>query len=329
MRPPVRPALALAAALLIAAAGGRLAGAQVHGGHPLPPRPRPLHARVAEADLVVVAHVREVDAGRIRVDGARALVGTAPERFEVKRSPTDPPPLGPGDRAILPLRGARPPYVLVDRPLETIRLADAVQEERWSGAVRAVAEAVADPARLPPLYVDWLLQGPDTLRELGLQGLLDPSAAFQPLGDAFQADLAARAFDRSLPAEGRGSAAGLAALSPAGAARLLAGIPSRDDPAEPSISQAALRGGVHHGSAGLGAALRRCLATPDAALRLAGLEAAGLLDAPLPADLRAAVARIAEADADDAVRERARAVLAAASPDPGADTAGERVPPPG
>jgi hypothetical protein len=277
----------------------------------MPARPRPLHARLAEADLAVVASVREVDEGRIRVEAARALVGSAPERFEVKRSPSEPPPLAPGDRAILLLRGARPPYVLVDRPQETIRLADAAQEERWSAAVRAVAEADSDPAGLPALYVDWLLHGPDTLRDLGLQGLLDESAPFQPLGDAFHERLARQAFDRVLPVEGRRSAAAVAVLSPAGSEVVLAGIPSADDPAEPLLSEAALRAGIYHHSAGLAAAMRRSLASPDAALRRAGVDAAGLLEEPLSAELRDAVARLAEADADETVRGRAKQVLEA------------------
>ena len=94
----------------------------------------------------------------------------------MKRSPISPPPLATGDRALLLLRGDRPPYVFADRPSEVIRLSDAAMTARWQEAVREVIARRSEPAALVPVYLDWVDRGPETLREIGRSSLLDLAA---------------------------------------------------------------------------------------------------------------------------------------------------------
>jgi hypothetical protein len=145
-------------------------------GHPLPPGLRPFHERVAGVDVAALVRVTRVGEGRIEVVREEALAGAAPERFEVKRSPLAPPPLAAGDRALLLLRGERPPYVFADQPSEVIRLEGDAMAARWSDAVRQVVAHRGAPARLVPVYLDWIDEGPATLREIGRSSLLDLAA---------------------------------------------------------------------------------------------------------------------------------------------------------
>jgi hypothetical protein len=163
VRPHLLPGLLLACA---AAAGAQPIL------HPVPFGPRPLHVRLAGAELVAVVQVERVAEGRIALRLEDALAGAPPEAFEVKRSPLRPPPLATGDRALLLLRGARPPYVLADKPAEVIRLSDDAMAARWSAAVRAVLAAQGDPAALVAVYEEWVANGPASLRDLGSAGLL-------------------------------------------------------------------------------------------------------------------------------------------------------------
>src|SRR5262245_33454585 len=105
----VRPQRLLGLVLGAAAA----AGAQPIG-HGLPPPLRSCHERLAAADVVAVVRVERVDPGRIALRLEAALASAPPAAFEAKRSPLHPPPLASGDRALLLLRGDRPPYVLTD-----------------------------------------------------------------------------------------------------------------------------------------------------------------------------------------------------------------------
>jgi hypothetical protein len=153
-------------------------------GHPGIPGRRPLHERLAGADLVAVVRVERIDAGRIAVTRQDLLAGKAPEAFEVKRSPLRPPPLATGDRALLLLRGARPPYVLADEAAEVIRLSDDAMAARWTAAVRAVLAKREDPVALRAIYREWVENGPASLADLGAAGLraLDPDGPFGSLG---------------------------------------------------------------------------------------------------------------------------------------------------
>jgi hypothetical protein len=165
-------------------------------GHPMPPGLRPFHERLAQADVAVVVRVERVDEGRIAVVREEVVAGAAPERFEVKRSPLAPPPLASGDRALLLLRGDRPPYVLADPPAEVIRLEGDAMAARWSGAVRQVAAWRTEPARLVPVYADWVEAGPETLREIGLASLRDLAVERPELSPAIDRALAASKVER-------------------------------------------------------------------------------------------------------------------------------------
>lgn len=157
----------LPAAIALALALAGPAAAQ----HPGMTGPRPLHQRLAAADVVAVVEVEQIEAGRIAVERRDLLAGEAPESFEVKRSPLRPPPLATGDRALLLLRGARPPYVLADEPAEVIRLSDDTMTARWTEATRAVLASRDDRAALVAIYTGWIEEGPASLADLGRAGL--------------------------------------------------------------------------------------------------------------------------------------------------------------
>jgi hypothetical protein len=162
VRPHLLPALVLAL-------GGAAAAQPI--GHPFPPAPRAFHVRLAAAAVVAVVRVERVAEGRIALRLEQALFGSPPGSFEVKRSPQRPPPLATGDRALLLLRGDRPPYVLADEPSEVIRLADDAMAARWSGAASQALAAQTDPEALAAVYADWVEHGPASLRDLGAAGL--------------------------------------------------------------------------------------------------------------------------------------------------------------
>jgi hypothetical protein len=154
----------------LALALGAAAGAQPIV-HPLPPGPRAFHARLAAADVMAVVRVERISEGRVALRLEDALLGSPPGAFEVKRSPLRPPPLATGDRALLLLRGDRPPYVLADEPSEVIRLSDDAMAARWSAAARAVLASRDDARALAAVYEDWTRHGPASLRDLGAAGL--------------------------------------------------------------------------------------------------------------------------------------------------------------
>ncbi len=161
-------------------------------GHPVPPSLRPFHERVAEVEVAAVVRVEQIDEGRISVRREAVVAGAPPERFAVKRSPLDPPPLATGDRALLLLRGSRPPYVFADRPSEVIRLSDDAMAARWQQAVREVITLRGQPARLVPVYLDWLDAGPETLREIGRSSLLDLATKHTELREKITRELTER-----------------------------------------------------------------------------------------------------------------------------------------
>lgn len=304
------PALLLGLLLALAPRG---AGAQ---GHPIPPSARPLHARLALADVVVVAAIESVETGRIGVAVERLLLGDAPERFLVKRSPTQPPPLAPGERAVLLLRGARPPYVLVDEPRETIRLVGEANAERWPSAIAAVLERRDDPAGLVDLYVRWMDEGPATLRDLGAKALADRSAPFQPLPDELLIERADAALDPALSIEARRAAALLALRSPAATERMLVEPVADDaDEAELSIAMLSLQGGALHRSPGFVPALLRALAHDSTPLQLNASRLAASLRADPPPEVVTSLEQVvAETSDAELRREAARTLTALGAP---------------
>ena len=326
----IRTQLAVVAALGFALACPLPASAQ--GGHPMPRVLRPLHERLAEADLAVIATIGEIRPDRIELLSPTALVGDVTDPAELKRAPSAPLPLASGDRALLLLAGARSPYVAVDRPRETIRLADADAEARWREAIRVLDSSRDDPDAWVRLYDGWLDSGPGSLRDLALVSLADPEAAYQPLPDALFVARADAAWDPERDGEARLASARLAALRPSGAARLTARA-ARCDPDAPGgvveiSALAALRLGAPGRDAAAGrpgapkkdaatvrlrapdreAAALCSLGHPDAAVRAAALREIGRTGAPSEAVERR-VRELATDDEDAHVREAARLAL--------------------
>jgi len=105
-----------------------------------------------------------VTLGGIVVTAVPVVDGVA-ARFERKRKPSAPLPLAVGDRAIVLLRGARSPDLVVDSRDHMIRAADDTAAGRCSATIRAVATAQGDPAKPLPLDLSWGESG-----LLGLRG---------------------------------------------------------------------------------------------------------------------------------------------------------------
>ena len=182
---------------------------------------RPLLARLDLADAVAIASVERVELGRVHLRDAEVLIGSVPGSFELKRAPSSPPPLAPGERALLLLRGARSPYLLVDAPAELRKLPDAAAEGRWRGAVLALSEKRGDPALLE-LYLAWLDPAAPDLARAAVLGLDDPMAPFHPLPVAALLRLARFAGDARAELELRRAAHFLVGRSLADQGQLLA-----------------------------------------------------------------------------------------------------------
>lgn len=285
--------------------------AQAAAQHPVAVGARPAHARLAAADVVAVATVEQVDDGRIWLRDARALYGEPGPRFQVKRSPARPPPLAEGDRALLLLRGARPPYVLVDGPDETIRLADPAAEARWVEAFEGWLRVRERPAAWPALYADWIERGPETLRDLAVDSLGDAKAPFQPLPAGFAARLGDEAWDTARPLPVRRAAAAVARRTAPGATRLVAGFVRASGAPDADLSVAAVALAALLGGPESDAAFLRGLGHADAEVRRAVLRALeGGGPAPAPA-VRERVADLARGDPESWLRAEAERVLAA------------------
>jgi hypothetical protein len=240
--------------------------------HPLPRGPRPLHARLEQASVVAVGTVAEVDEGRIGIRDAAALRGEPGSSFEVKRSPLAPPPLEAGTRAVLFLRGARSPYLLVDDPAELVVLGDDDEVVAWERALRALLNAEDDPGALLGLYVDWLTSSPESLRTAAVQALPDPDAPFLPIGPGAARTLVRVALDAQATSAARRAAALVAASDPDGRAALVRAVPERAE--RPELVDIALRAGAAAGTPGETEAIGRALAHPDPDVRRAALRAA-------------------------------------------------------
>ena len=287
---PIRPALLVTIALLYLAPPAR-------AQHPLPSAGRPLHVRIAAADVVAVATIGRIDEGRIEVRDATILRGTAPKTFEIKRSPGRPPPFVTGGPAVLLLRGARPPYVLVDEPREVILPSDAVAARRWTDALHALFDAGADPDALLHTYLLWLDGDDETLREAAAAALSDARAPFLPLGAADAVDRARAATDPRRGAANRRVSALLAATHPAGADALLSAIPGAAE--DPRVVATALRATTNAPRELREAAMLRALGHEDREIRRAALLSAPLVWTPA---VSAKVREIAASDPDPGVR---------------------------
>jgi hypothetical protein len=262
--------------------------------HPLPQGPRPLHTRIAESDVVAVGTIGPITNGRVEIRDATVLRGTAPATFAIKRSPAKSPPFVTGVPAVLLLRGARSPYVLVDEPREVVLLRDAADAKRWSSALQALFDASADPNQLLHIYLAWLDGDDENLREAAGAALTDFRAPFLPLGRDDALVRATAAVDPHRATTTRRVSAQLAMTQTDGAAALVEGIPG--NAADPQVVATALRGPAVERERRV-AALLRALADDERDVRRAALFATPLLWTD------AVAARVAE--------------LAAHDPDPG------------
>jgi hypothetical protein len=266
-----------------------------HAQHPLPQGPRPLHLRIAESDVVAVGTIGPITDGRIEIRNATVLRGAAPAAFAIKRSPAKSPLFVTGVPAVLLLRGARSPYVLVDEPREIVLLRDAADAKRWSSALQALSDASADPNRLFQIYLAWLDGDDENLREAAGAALTDSRAPFPPLARDAALVRAAAAVDPHRAATARRVSAQLAMTQSDGAAALVTAIPG--SAADPQVVAAALHGASVDRELRV-AALLRALADEEHDVRRVALFAAPLLWTD------AVAAKVAE--------------LAAQDPDPGA-----------
>lgn len=305
---PVRGHRALRRLLICVALAAGFA-APGNAQHPGVPHDRSLAARLALADAIAIATVLREEPGRLDCGEVRVLEGSLPESFAVKRAPSAPPPLGVGDRAIFLLRGARPPYVLVDQPKETIRLADAAAEERWADAISGWLAVRDRPAAWPALYAGWIDDGPDTLRELAVNGLSDPAAPFQPIPEATAAAYGDLAWDAARPISARRAYALLASLTQPGSDRLVEGFRAAPLDCDPEVAAAALRA-VQRRPATASAVVARALDHSDAEVRRAALHAAQLLRDRADPELRTRIERVSREDTESWLRAEAERTLA-------------------
>jgi len=289
--------LRIAAVLVLALALAPIARAQ----HPFLPGPRPLHVRIAAADLVAVGMVGPIRDDRVEIRGATVLRGDAAASFEIKRSPAKPLPFATGVPAVLLLRGARSPYVLVDEPREIVLLRDAADARRWTEALQALEAASAEPKRLLQIYLAWLDADDETLRDAAGAALSDSDAAFLPLGRDDALLRARAALDPTRAAPTRRVSAMLAVTQADGAAALVEGIPG--EAADPQVIATALRAAIPVAREQRAAALLRALADEERDVRRAALDAAPALWTDAVA---AKVAEIAASDPDPRARADAQ-----------------------
>ena len=273
--------------------------------HPLPPGPRPLHLRIAAADIVAVGMVGAITDGRVEIRDATVLRGDAPASFEIKRSPAKPLPFATGVPAVLLLRGARSPYVLVDEPREIVLLRDAADATRWTAALQALEAASAEPNRLLQIYLAWLDGDDENLRDAAGAALSDFRAPFLPLGREDALLRARAALDPKRAAPTRRVSALLAVTQADGAAALVEGIPG--EAADPQVIATALRAVIPVAREQRVAALLRALADEERDVRRAALNAAPTLWTDAVA---ARVATMATSDPDPQARADAQSAKA-------------------
>jgi len=269
--------------------------------HPLPQGSRPLHVRIAAADVVAVGMVGPITDGRVEIRDATVLRGDAPASFEIKRSPAKSLPFATGVPAVLLLRGARSPYVLVDEPREIVLLRDTADAKRWTEALQALEAASADPNRLLQIYLAWLDGDDETLRDAAGAALADFRAPFLPLGREDALLRAHAALDPTRAASTRRVSALLAVTQADGAAALVEGIPGQG--ADPQVIAIALRAAVSVAREQRVAALLRALADEERDVRRAALAAAPALWTDAVA---AKVTELAASDPDPRARADAQ-----------------------
>jgi len=296
-----RPLLPLALLAILGLAGA--ARAQ----HGMPVGARPLHLRLAEADVVAIATVADVGEGRVELRDAAILRGEAPAAFQLKRAPSQEIPYAVGLTLLLPLRGARAPYVLVDDAREIVVLRDAAAADAWREAVPALLAAGSDHDALLATYLGWLDGRQEGLREAAAAAVLDPRSELVPVSPERSVERAGAALDPAAPAPARRVSAILAGARAEGASALLPVL--RDPAADPQVVETALRGAVQFRLAGLDDALLAGLEhdNPEvrrAAVRFAAASGSATAQVRLPA--------LAAHDPDEGVRREAEEAMGGA-----------------
>ncbi len=303
--------LVCALGLLAAQAIGQVPAADERrpSPHGLRPGPRPLQTRLALGDAVVLVVVDAVGEGRIRVRDAVALVGRTDSSFEIKRSPLSPPLLVPDESALLVLKGARSPYLLIDEAREIVHLEGDTDWQRWTRAVAELVATQADGGDLLELYAAWLEGEAKDLREEAVGAVADPRTGFIPLPERFVAGRVASALDPRKPTGVRSASAYLATLDRAGSERLLAVLagPEGGAIANAELITLTLRAGLGFRMEATRDLLLRSLAHPDVAVRRAALTFAPFVAAD--AALHEALARIARDEVDSDVKAQAQRAL--------------------
>jgi len=281
------------------------------------PPPRPLPLRLAQADAVAIASVEEVGVGRIRFGEARGLLGGPPPRFEVKRAPSSPPDVAPGDRLLLLLRGARSPYLLVDRPDEIPRIRAASEEGAWSEALGGLQHALAADATSSQARVlaRWLEAEGSSLQREAAISLADEAIDVGALPDErFErlAELAAGAEDATL----RRAAARAAVRNAAGRRHLLARLPGEDPQVLITglVASLSLDGADARTIPACTDVALRALRDPHAELREAALRSSAAL--ARDRRVRAEIVRIAAEDPETPLRDLARRLMHATADSP-------------
>ncbi len=301
MRPGFAPPLLVAVLL-----GSLALAAPARAQHGMAGGPRPLHLQLAEADVIAIGTVEAMSEGRVTIGEAVVLRGEAQPRFELKRAPSRKIPFAVGVSLLLPLRGAREPYVLVDDARELVSLRDAAAVTAWRSGIDVLLAAGGDREALTDVYVAWLDGDDDALRETAGAALLDPRARLLPVSPDRAVARARAALDPELPLAARRLSAILAGGRAEGTAAMLADFPAASLDAQ--VLETALRNGVHWRVDGVEDALLRALDDGRPALRRAVVK---LIEASGSPRGLARLPDIAAHDADEGVRREALAVLGA------------------
>jgi hypothetical protein len=268
---------------------------------------RPLHLRLADADVVAIATVADLDEGRVSLRDAVVLRGEAAPAFELKRAPSKEIPYAAGLRLVLPLRGARSPYVLVDDARELIVLRDDASAAAWRDALPALLAAGDDRDALLTVYLGWLDGGDESLREAAAATLLDPRAELVPVSLESAVERAGAALDPALAPPARRVSAILAGGRPEGASALVEGALRTPD-ADSQDVETALRSAVHWKLPGRDDALLVGLAHRDPTVRRSAVK---LVESSESAPGLARLPVLGESDPDEGVRREVEKVLSA------------------
>ena len=285
-----------------------LAAGEATSQHPVLPLPRPLDARVELSDVITLGEVTAVAPDRLRVRRpGPALLGTAPEEFEVKISSGERGLYEVGDLETFFLRGARSPYVHADEIRERIRPEEPGATRRLAAALVDFVAAREDPERMLALHLEWLAAPDAVLQQLAVRAFLLGKPPFGPLPPERARELARAAMDPERPLPERRAVALVATTREAGLEALLAAVPGAPPASDAAITERALHSGSAERAPGTQDAIRRTLAHPDPELRLVGLRIVERRGAP--GATREAVAKLAEDDPDPETRQLARRAL--------------------